>query len=1084
MEMESSRRPFDRSRETGIKKPRLTGEIERVSNPNGRPFPQRPVASSVVNVVSSSRIRINDRDLENEYQPQPPQYQELVTQYKTALAELTFNSKPIITNLTIIAGENLYAAKAVAATVCANIIEVPSEQKLPSLYLLDSIVKNIGRNYIKYFAARLPEVFCKAYRQVDPSVHSSMRHLFGTWKGVFPPQSLQMIEKELRFNTAVNGSSAGATTLRTDSQSQRQPQSIHVNPKYLERQRIQQSSRAKGMANDGTVANLTEDAETLDGAASMSAGRPWVDRTNILHSHGDALNDPINEKSLASYGRNEYGSDLPRNPNSIGKTGGRGTELGHEKACYKAGSGVADTKSSQRNGLNIKHGLSDYETLKSTNVDARVQPIKSLTSIRGSGLSSSWKNSEEEEFMWDDMNSRLADHGPPNISSNSRKDRWTPADVESLGIENHLEKVDGMHEVLSRVNRETSIDSLSAGDKQPTAFTHRSSKPLLLKDSHWIDGVIQKSVDRQGYSSTGGGLSNSANPSVVRMGGRPQMGSSRVGASGVGLLKNATTGSAGIVEQQCFQSVGATSPSEQSPLRQRPSSPPLTAHHSQHQMRNFAELGYSQILKTSQFAGGLHNQSTQDSLPILPSNVQVGNLQRSQPKVLQASAPSTSSQSRQFHAFSQQKQLDSLQSEGSDKTQKPPIQVNHGTRSKVANFTSDNSVSLDAESPEQSDASSLIAAVMKSGIFSNNRISSSLPKTSLQEMGNRQSGVKSPLKSGQPPSQIPSSGMGVASPSSLGPSSKDNLSTSNTSQTEVGQPPLPPSTVSSTSAPTSNSVTNAANPISNLLSSLVSKGLISAKKETLPRGSPELTRLQDQSQEITTSTSVPGSPNDAPSFPDPSTSNEVSIPDRAAKTSVMLPHPSTEEIKNLIGFEFKPNKIRELHPDVIKNLYDYLPHCCSICHIRLKLQDQLDRHLQWHALRKPERDGVIGALKGWYADSRDLGAREAGFPSDFDSTDSVDDYAMDTDRGEPMVPAEENQCVCVLCGDLFEDFYSQERDEWMFKGAIHMNMADCNDEIGSITCSAIKGPIVHAKCISESSLHDLVLSSSIKMEHD
>ncbi|KAF2289760.1 hypothetical protein GH714_038508 [Hevea brasiliensis] len=1013
MEMESTRRSFDRSREPGLKKPRLA---EDQTSLNARPFPQRPAAA--LPPSSSARLRVTtDRDSESNdssrggaYQPQSQQYQELVSQYKRALAELTFNSKPIITNLTIIAGENLHAAKAIAATVCANILEVPSEQKLPSLYLLDSIVKNIGRDYIKYFAARLPEVFCKAYRQVDPPVHSSMRHLFGTWKGVFPPQSLQVIEKELGFASAVNGSSSGAATSRPDAQSRRPQHSIHVNPKYLEIQRLQQSGRAKGMANDLTVpiANSTEDTERPERAAVIGAGHSWVDPSvkmhNIQHSHRETSSEPVQEKKIgAIYGDVEYSSDISRNSGlGIGRTGGRVAEQGYEKPWFGAGNRVTETIPGQRNGFSAKHGFPNFSTSKSANVDLHLQPTKGIVSKSSSAMSDSWKNSEEEEFMWD-MPSRLSDQDAANPSNNSRKDRWTPDDLEKLGFDNHLRKPLSAHEVLSRFDRETSADSLSTEQKEQVSFGRHLSSPWRLKELHLTDGPIisgnstMNTGQTEGYSATLGGLPVKASSSLPRMAVRPHM-----GTSGSVLSANTLLGSG----QQRIQSLGAASPSGQSPLRQHPPSPSFPARYPHKQLQNSVEQDLSRPdYKAHQLSGNL-----------VSSNVQLGNLQKLQPEDLPTSSPSPPFQRSRQNPILQPRQADTKQPEPSDQIQRTLLNLvpKVGTPSTSGSSTPDHSSPLSAETSGQSNTSSLLAAVMNSGILSN-ITTVGLTNKSFQDVGKNpsESSIQPPLPSGPPPPQLTSSGTRVASASA--PLSHDvTLVASNVSERKEEQPPLPPGPPPS-SLQASNAVNKVANPISNLLSSLVAKGLISASKSgTSSTAPPQLpTQSETQNPSITNSSNTSTSSLPVSSaVSHSSTTDEVSLPKSDAKNSVVLSEPTSAETKSLIGLEFKSDVIRELHPPVISSLFDDLPHQCSICGLKLKLKERLDRHLEWHTWRKPEQDDMSKVTRRWYAGLGDWVTGKVELPFGTESSVYTDELTGSINENEPMVPADEDQCVC------------------------------------------------------------------------
>lgn len=59
-------------------------------------------------------------------------------------------------------------------------------KKLPALYLLDSIVKNVGTPYTLFFGRQLYSTFMEAYALVDNNVRRKMEEMLKTWKEPVP----------------------------------------------------------------------------------------------------------------------------------------------------------------------------------------------------------------------------------------------------------------------------------------------------------------------------------------------------------------------------------------------------------------------------------------------------------------------------------------------------------------------------------------------------------------------------------------------------------------------------------------------------------------------------------------------------------------------------------------------------------------------------------------------------------------------------------------------------------------------------------------------------------------------------------
>ena len=116
--------------------------------------------------------------------------------FRKKLDKLKFNSRPEIMNLTRLA--KAYGQKVDPLTVVAviekHIFKAECSFKLPTLYLIDSIIKNHPKPYKPLFARNLDNVFVHTFEQSNEEARLKMFKLRLTWTPLFTSDILNNLD--------------------------------------------------------------------------------------------------------------------------------------------------------------------------------------------------------------------------------------------------------------------------------------------------------------------------------------------------------------------------------------------------------------------------------------------------------------------------------------------------------------------------------------------------------------------------------------------------------------------------------------------------------------------------------------------------------------------------------------------------------------------------------------------------------------------------------------------------------------------------------------------------------------------------
>ncbi|XP_023158107.1 polyadenylation and cleavage factor homolog 4 isoform X3 [Zea mays] len=913
--------------------------------------------------------------------------------YAEALRELTFNCKPVITELTIIAGQHAtLAAGGIADAICARVAEVvPPDQILPSLYLLDSIVKNIGGEYVEHFATRLRSVFVDAYYRVHPNQYTSMRRLFRTWWPVFPSSVLRSIEDDLQFSSSENNRPTTSTNLhQTESLSPRPSHGIHVNPKYLEAQhKFKQANVVHQPAARDTRQMTDVQEDLINGLASNSScERPSIFQyaddpdqqetfrplagtraasPHLLSTHASDMNldgPLVNSRRNLSisppldvFSRNvspkralerlpPSHSVLGPDPRKFTDRNGR-LRWGLDDGAQRPTISMLDEEYRKQSAREL---IDAYGNCQGRDADERLPKVQRLDPNGMASRSSArnWLTSEEEEYSWEDMSPTLTDRVSSSMPSFPPGTMRTGFPGANAGL---LESDVGRHNFPSQATR-LSVDGspFNLEDRFSTASHVNMSTRRYPSNFGVQNGALLKFQNSE-HALNHGRIATMPAPPWQQPTGLP-------------LQMQAPQHSSAL--DRLPQPADSEMPVKRLDIR--------GTYNGLNVDRSLAEKHRSSPARAPTEWLPLHHTPSQTLPLIIPETKHV----RSASDSLEIS--SFVSQGASSSVFVPHHQYDALDRKtGTRNLAQPPYQHQD----------------------------LLLPSQQNQGTILGNQVHPHLPQ---QLHPHSHPHHQETFRSFAP-------GMTVSP-----------------FQGQGGNATMTPVSVLPTF-----SVPPAVPPY----------GVLSAPgfpMPPLPPGPPPVPLQMGSS-----SSQVGG--------PQPFVSGLLSNLMRHGVISLEPPSQSQDSV----GVDFNVDlKVR--NEPVINALYQDLSRQCKTCGLRFKCQEEHRAHMDWHVTknrnsknRKQSSRKYFVTVEEWLRAAETVG--NDGVPA-FVPSDPVPDRK---EEREIAVPADEEQTACALCQEPFEDFYSDETDEWMYRGAVYMNAPDGN--IDGLERSRL-GPIVHAKCRS------------------